>query len=147
MLAGKHNVVHIVIVLHGASLNWITKSLEIKTERNMNFQWHKIFLVLYVLIYNNFVLIRNFKKLMLRWKNNHSEMMHQSFIWWPASGSGERRKKREWGHGLHDHSLAIVGPRMGMEVKFCSNELSIKMAARTADRLCSQELHIHINEN
>ena len=37
------------------------------------------------------------------------------------SGSGQRRKKREWVTGLHHHSFAVVGSRAGTD----ANEPSI----------------------
>ena len=40
--------------------------------------------------------------------------------------SGEKRKKREWVTGLHDHSLAVVGSKAGIDAHICLNELSIK---------------------
>lgn len=38
------------------------------------------------------------------------------------SGSGQRKKKRDWVTGLHHHSFAFVGSRAGTD----TNELSIK---------------------
>ena len=46
-----------------------------------------------------------------------------------------RRKKREWVTCLHDHSLAVVGSRAGIDAHFCLNELSIKWL-RSQDLLC-----------
>ena len=40
-----------------------------------------------------------------------------------------KRKKREWVTFLHNHSLAGVGSRVGIEALFCSNELSFKKSA------------------
>lgn len=46
------------------------------------------------------------------------------------NGSGDRRKKRGWVTGVHNHSLVIVSSRTGIEAHFCLNEPSIKRRSR-----------------
>lgn len=41
------------------------------------------------------------------------------------SGSGDRRKRREWVICLHDQSLVVLSSRAGLEAPTCSNVLLV----------------------
>lgn len=53
-------------------------------------------------------------------------MKHQTSGDCCVSGSGGRIKKKEWLICLPNHTLAVVGSRVGIEAHICPDELSIK---------------------
>ena len=108
-----------------------------------------VIIVLYFLSHINFGW--NSQKQVLRWKNSlfkeknaHKTretcilskfkalkmhilivyMMHESSRGW--SGSEDSREKREWVIWPQDHSLAVVGSKVGIEAPGCTNEPLIK---------------------
>lgn len=50
-------------------------------------------------------------------------MTHQSSRGWQGSGSGERRKTREWVTYLHNYPLTVIDSRTGIEAPISSNEI------------------------